>query len=360
MAGVRHSPQGDHMRILTYTAVVAMLTVGGLAAAPTVSEAQWGYGPEVNVAFPPPPLPIYDQPPIPDYGYIWTPGYWGWDPNYGDYYWVPGTWALPPEEGLLWTPAWWGWTDGLYAFHPGYWGPYIGYYGGIDYGFGYTGYGYQGGYWRGREFFYNRAVNNVRNVRITNVFERPVVSAPRRNRVSFNGGVGGVSARPTPQQINAMRERHVAPTADQNRHVQMAGSDRRLASKVNHGAPPVTATPRPATFAPRPDSPPPYRPQGGPPPRPAYGGVNPGDRPAPVKFPPSQTARGGYAGYGGAPPSRPPTYPVARPPVFHPPTGNPTAAAPPPPPRQPPPPQVVRPPSPPPQHSGDPKNKSPH
>jgi hypothetical protein len=49
-------------------------------------------------------LPVYDQPPIPEPGYIWTPGYWAWDDDSG-YYWVPGTWVLPPEPALLWTPA---------------------------------------------------------------------------------------------------------------------------------------------------------------------------------------------------------------------------------------------------------------
>ena len=144
------------MRILTNASIAAMLSLGALAAVPTNSQAQWGYEQGVSVDYPPPPLPIYDQPPMPDDGYLWTPGYWAWDPGYGDYYWVPGAWVLPPDEGLLWTPAWWGWEDGAYLFHPGYWAPDIGYYGGVDYGFGYTGYGYQGGYWRGRDFFYNR------------------------------------------------------------------------------------------------------------------------------------------------------------------------------------------------------------
>src|SRR5262249_20289954 len=78
-------------------------------------------------------------------GYIWTPGYWA----YGDdgFFWVPGTWVLIPEPGLLWTPGYWGWDDGgFYVFHDGYWGLHVGFYGGIDYGFGYVGFGYQGRY----------------------------------------------------------------------------------------------------------------------------------------------------------------------------------------------------------------------
>jgi len=34
-----------------------------------------------------------------------------------------------------------------YVFHVGYWGPVVGFYGGIDYGYGYVGRGYYGGRW---------------------------------------------------------------------------------------------------------------------------------------------------------------------------------------------------------------------
>ena len=79
---------------------------------------------------------------------MWTPGYWA----YGDdgYYWVPGAWVPAPYEGALWTPPYWGWSSGLYVFHGGYWGPHVGYYGGVNYGFGYMGIGFVGGMWRGQ------------------------------------------------------------------------------------------------------------------------------------------------------------------------------------------------------------------
>src|SRR5215831_20741627 len=104
----------------------------------------------VSITIGPPALPIYEQPICPGDGYIWTPGYWAYGPD--GYFWVPGTWVLPPTVGYLWTPGYWGWGDGVYLWHAGYWGPHIGFYGGINYGFGYTGVGYAGGFWRGGVF----------------------------------------------------------------------------------------------------------------------------------------------------------------------------------------------------------------
>src|SRR5665213_1172303 len=172
---VQHARTEIPMRPL-HSATLALLLGLGLtvSAAPSASHAQASVG--VSVGYAPPPLPIYEQPPIPGYGYLWTPGYWAWDDYDGDYYWVPGTWVLPPRIGYLWTPGYWDFVDGYYVFNDGYWGPEVGFYGDINYGFGYFGYGYEGGYWRGRDFFYNRSVNNVRNVSVTNVFSRPMVN----------------------------------------------------------------------------------------------------------------------------------------------------------------------------------------
>src|SRR5580693_7702781 len=181
------------MRRFTTATLALALAAGGLTAlAPVASNAQIGIG----VGFAPPLLPVYVQPPVPGYGYLWTPGYWSWDPGFQDYYWVPGTWVQPPRVGLLWTPGYWGFNDGVYLFHAGYWGPTVGFYGGVNYGFGYGGFGYEGGYWRGGSFFYNARVNNFGNQRFANVFDRQVSEPRAFGRVSFNGGAGGVQARP--------------------------------------------------------------------------------------------------------------------------------------------------------------------
>ena len=216
----------------------AWLAVSPEYCALAPAYAQDSFGIAVDVA--PPPLPVYDQPPIPAPGYMWTPGYWAWDDDTG-YYWVPGTWVLPPERGLLWTPGYWGWNDGVYAFHEGYWGPEVGFYGGVSYGFGYTGAGYEGGYWRGGNFFYNRTVNNISNVSITNVYNKTVVVNNTTN-VSYNGGAGGTTAQATPQQIAAANQQRVPPTPQQTQHMQMAAKDPALSLNNNQGHPTVAAT----------------------------------------------------------------------------------------------------------------------
>jgi WXXGXW repeat (2 copies) len=214
-----------------------------LAALPIVSQAFVA----VSISVAPPVLPVYEQPPIPAPGYLWTPGYWAWDGQ--DYYWVPGTWVLAPDPGLLWTPGYWGWVNGTYLWHEGYWGPRVGFYGGVDYGYGYTGTGFVGGEWRGGTFFYNRAAANLGAVHITNVYERTVVNNITVNRVSFNGGSGGTHARPTAAELAVEHERHVSATPVQNQHEQLARNNPELRASVNHGHPAVAATARPTEFS---------------------------------------------------------------------------------------------------------------
>src|ERR1700689_3029072 len=129
------------MRPLRSICFLALLFV--MLAVPAKSFAQIG----VSITIAPPELVVYTQPVCPQEGYLWTPGYWA----YGDagYFWVPGTWVEPPTVGYLWTPGYWGWGDGVYAWNDGYWGSEVGFYGGVNYGFGYGGVGYQGGRWQG-------------------------------------------------------------------------------------------------------------------------------------------------------------------------------------------------------------------
>jgi len=237
-----HSLHRPSRHLMLSAALASALAVGTVAAlAPQQAHA----GVFVSVNFAPPVLPVYAQPPIPGPGYIWTPGYWAYGPAYG-YYWVPGTWVMPPYVGALWTPGYWGWANGAYVFHDGYWGLHVGYYGGINYGFGYCGVGYLGGYWRGGGFYYNRTVNNITNVHITNVYSRNVVSTTA-SRASFNGP-NGITARPTTQELAYRHESRTAPIAAQVAQRTDASHIEGMRATVNHGRPAVAATPTPRAF----------------------------------------------------------------------------------------------------------------
>jgi hypothetical protein len=222
----------------------ALLAIGAIVAIPT--RAQAGVYVSVNIA--PPILPIYAQPMMPGDGYLWSPGFWAWSGD--DYYWVPGTWVLPPYRGALWTPGYWGWGGGVYLFHGGYWGRHVGFYGGIDYGYGYGGRGYEGGYWRGGGFYYNRSVNNV-SINVRNVYNKTVINNTtiiNNRRTSYNGGPRGTEARATSQERSWEREQRHGPVAAQLQQRSMASRTPSLRASANHGAPPVAATARAGAF----------------------------------------------------------------------------------------------------------------
>src|SRR5215469_11507436 len=186
-------------------------------AIPVPSRAQVAVG--ISVRIGPPVLPVYVQPICPGPGYIWAPRYWASGP--AGYFWVPGTWVFPPE---------------------------VGFYGGVDYGFGYPGTGFFGGYWQGQTYYYNRSVTNVDVTIVRNTYNTTVVNNTTVNRVSFHGGPGGTTARPTSQELQAANQSHVAMTSVQTQHQETARTDRALLASVNHGRPDVAASPRPGEF----------------------------------------------------------------------------------------------------------------
>ena len=208
----------------------------------------------ISVGFAPPPLVTYVQPPCPQPGLIWTPGYWAYGPE--GYYWVPGAWVPAPYMGAYWTPGYWGWGNSLYMWHPGYWGPRVGYYGGINYGFGYFGVGFVGGMWRGNAFAYNTAVMRVNTTVIRNVYvDRTVIREHTivDNHVAYNGGRGGIQYAPSPAERAAMNQPHMEATRFQQQHMQQAMQNRAAYFNNNHGRPaeavsrqPLEAERRPA------------------------------------------------------------------------------------------------------------------
>ena len=229
------------MKMRTLRSLRFLLLVLAMLVIPATSFAQFG----VSITVAPPELVVYAQPICPQEGYIWTPGYWA----YGEdgYYWVPGTWVEPPSVDLLWTPGYWGWDNDRYAWNEGYWGPEVGFYGGVNYGFGYGGVGYDGGYWRNNQFSYNTYVNNVGRGRFHNTYNKRV-NVNTRNYVSYNGGSGGLTTRPTAAEESAAHARHEAPTATQSGHQRAASQNHDLLASVNHGRPPIAATSKPGEF----------------------------------------------------------------------------------------------------------------
>lgn len=231
------------MRKIRFVSLILLALA--VLALPSGASAQVAVGISVHIG--PPVLPVYAQPICPGPGYIWTPGYWA----YGEdgYYWVPGTWVVAPEPGLLWTPGYWGWGGGVYLWHAGYWGPHVGFYGGINYGFGYGGVGFFGGRWNRGVFEYNTAITNVNTTVIHNTYvNKTVINNTTVNRVSFNGGTGGTTARPTHEEVAAEHEHHVAPTSMQAQHEHAASTNRALRASENHGRPAIAATAKPGEF----------------------------------------------------------------------------------------------------------------
>jgi WXXGXW repeat (2 copies) len=195
----------------------------------------------VSIRIGPPALPVYTQPPCPEDGYIWTPGYWAYGPD--GYYWVPGVWVAPPRVGLLWTPGYWGYAGGFYAWHPGYWGEHVGFYGGINYGFGYYGSGFVGGRWEGGRFWYNTAVVRVNRGFVRNVYVNRTVIHEDHDRYSFNGR-GGVMARPSRDDERWDHEQHFERTQNQIAHQENFQNDRNAWASENHGHPHTVAMTR--------------------------------------------------------------------------------------------------------------------
>jgi hypothetical protein len=220
----------------------ALLTVALLLCLPASAEVS------VLIRIAPPPLPLYAQPMVPGEGYLWTPGYWAWSPPEGAYYWVPGTWVLAPNAGDLWTPGYWAFEGAGYFWHGGYWGRSVGFYGGLNYGYGYTGSGYQGGRWERGVFRYNRTASHVDARVVHGVYAAPVANAQRAGHASFNGGQAGVAARPTVNERRFQAAEHAGPSSAQLQHEQQAVQTPSQRATGPHGVPQVAATPRPSAF----------------------------------------------------------------------------------------------------------------
>jgi hypothetical protein len=159
--------------------------------------------------------------------------------------------VAPPQVGVLWTPGYWAQAGAVYVFHAGYWGPHVGYYGGINYGGGYGGYGYAGGRWRGNRFEYNTAVTNVNTTIVHNTYHETVINEVHETSVTRVSYVGAPGTRPQPNRAETSygHETRTSYTAPQIAHHDAARTSPMQNAARNEGRPPVAATPRPSAFS---------------------------------------------------------------------------------------------------------------
>jgi hypothetical protein len=198
--------------------------------------------PILGIGSAPPAMPTYQQPPpAPAPNSQWTPGYWGY--GQGGYSYVPGTWQQPPQQGAMWTPGYWNNSNGAYNWSPGYWGNQVGYYGGVNYGGGYPGTGFNGGSWTPQGFKYNTAVLPVNTNVIHSTYVDKTAYTPGGG-ASFNGP-GGIATRETPEQLKIQNGHHYAIPEAQKQHIAESESDRNNLASVNKGKPRETNVDRP-------------------------------------------------------------------------------------------------------------------
>ena len=68
----------------------------------------------------PPPAVVVETAPAPRSGYVYAPGYWGWDGH--RHVWVRGR-TIVERPGYTWVSDRWEPAGGQYRFVPGYWEP---------------------------------------------------------------------------------------------------------------------------------------------------------------------------------------------------------------------------------------------
>ena len=106
----------------------------------------------------------------------------------------------------------------------------------------------EGGRWQNGQFYYNRSVNNVNVTNIHNVYNTTVINNTTVNRVSYNGGNGGITRvrglKKRPRHVRDIRRRWPL----KRNMSRLPARQPELRASVNHGTPTVAATPKPGAF----------------------------------------------------------------------------------------------------------------
>ena len=92
--------------------------VGAAAALAAIAMPTIGHAAKVIVVDVGPPPVRVETVPGPRTGYVWAPGYWGWDR--GRHVWVKGHWVRA-RRGYHWTPGRWEERERRWHFEVGRW-----------------------------------------------------------------------------------------------------------------------------------------------------------------------------------------------------------------------------------------------
>jgi hypothetical protein len=88
---------------LKYCLIAATLAAGA-ASLPAHADGRIGVSIGIGIPVAPPPVVYEPPPPPPAYGYVWIPGYWGWQGE--RYVWIRGRYAYG-RPGYAWRPDRW-------------------------------------------------------------------------------------------------------------------------------------------------------------------------------------------------------------------------------------------------------------
>ena len=130
---------------------------------------------------------------------------------------MPGTWVFAAGTSVVVDARILGLNDGVYVFREGYWGTANRFTAAWPTASAMTVSATRAAIGE-TAFFYNRSVNNISNVSITNVYNKTVVVTNVTN-VSYNGGT---RHRTADVAAKAAIEHHVVATAAQTQNVQAA------------------------------------------------------------------------------------------------------------------------------------------
>jgi hypothetical protein len=107
----------NRIRMVRTLAAAVVLSAGALTGC-IVAPAPGYYRPAAVVTVAPPvaPVEVYGAPPTP--GFIWFPGFYGWEG--GAHVWHAGYWG-PGRAGYSWAPHRWVSYGGGWRMEPGHW-----------------------------------------------------------------------------------------------------------------------------------------------------------------------------------------------------------------------------------------------